>query len=152
MSSYAHLEEQAHVLDLRMGNDYSAQVPLVNIHESVKNQILQSLRVLREIARELHEFNLELETIDRWRAEIERVSASLVPTAPNNALLVLAPFEQLNHILTQCLTASGPMRRVILQNQALELLKYIQIHAEEYKLIQNGWVYFDIGRWMERLS
>ncbi|CRL30860.1 unnamed protein product [Penicillium camemberti] len=65
---------------------------------------------------------------------------------------VIAPFESLNLILTECLTASGPMRGFIIRDQALKLLKYIQTYTEEYNLFQNPRVYFEIGRWMERLS
>jgi hypothetical protein len=107
---------------------------------------------LREIARQFRAFNLELETIDVRVAEIKEVDTTLIPVPSSTVAQVSVPFESLNFILTECITASGPMRGFIIRNLARELLKYIQTYAEEYHLFQNLRVYFDIGRWIERLS
>jgi hypothetical protein len=108
--------------------------------------------VLREIARNFRTFNLELQTIDGWITEIKGADARLIPIPSSTAVQILVPFESLNLILMECLIASGPMRGFIIRDQALELLKYIHTHAKEYHLLPNPRVYFDIGRWIERLS
>jgi hypothetical protein len=97
-------------------------------------------------------FNLDSEIIDGWVAEIEGVDAKAIPIASSMAVQMFVPFERLNSILTECVTATGPMRSFTIRDQALELLKYIQTYAEGYHLFQNPRVYFEIGRWMERLS
>lgn len=118
----------------------------------MKVQLLQSLRVLRQIASEFRAINPELATIDSWIAEIERIDATTIPVASNTVVQVLAPFDSLNSIFTECITASGPMRGSIIRDQALNLLYYVQTYADKYHLVQNPRVYFDIGRWIERLS
>lgn len=116
----------------------------------MKAQVLQSLEVLREIAKEFRAFNLGLETIDDWVAEIKEVDETLIPVPSSSTVHV--PFEKLNFILTKCITASGRMRDFIVRDQALELLKYIQTYAEEYHLFKNLRVHLDIGRYIERLN
>jgi hypothetical protein len=118
----------------------------------LKAQVLQSLEVLREIAKKFRAFNLGLETIDDWVAEIKEVDETLIPVPSGSAVQSLVPFEKLNFILTKCITASGPMRDFIVRDQALELLKYIQTYAEEYHLFKNQRVHLDIGRYIERLN
>ena len=117
----------------------------------MKLQVLQSIKVLREIARSFRALNLELETIDGWISEIKGADATLIPVPSSTVAQVIVPFESLSLILTECLTASGPMRGFVIRDQALELLKYIHTYADEYHLFQNTRVYFDIGRWIERL-
>jgi hypothetical protein len=58
----------------------------------------------------------------------------------------------LTSILTECITATGPMRNFTIRDQAIEFLKYILTYAEKYYLVQGSQVYLDIGRWMERLT
>ena len=70
----------------------------------------------------------------------------------NCAIQALAPFESLSFILSECITASGPMRDHTIRDQAVQLLNYIHTYAEEYHLFQNRRLYLDIGRWIERLS
>jgi hypothetical protein len=118
----------------------------------LKVQVLQSLRVLREVARQFRAFNLELETIDAWVAEIKEVDATMIPVHSSTAVQVIVPFENLNCILVKCIIASDPMRGFIIRDQALELLKYIQTYAEEYHLFSNPRVHLDIGRYIERLT
>jgi hypothetical protein len=118
----------------------------------LKAQVLQSVKVLRHIARTFRAFKLELETIDGWISELEGFDATLIRVPPSTMAHVIVSFESLTRILTECFTASGPDRGFIIRDQALNLLKYIQAHGEEYHLFQNPWVYFDIGRWIERLS
>lgn len=84
--------------------------------------------------------------------EIKGADVTLIPMVSNSAIQALAPFKSLNFILMKCITASGPERGFIIRDQALDLLNYIQTYAEAYHLFQNPKVYFDIGRWMERLS
>lgn len=110
------------------------------------------MRVLREIASELCTFNLKVETLDKWTTEIKGSDARPIPIVSSSALQALAPFESLNLILTECITASGPLRDQTIRDQAVELLNYIQTYAEEYHLFQNRRFYLDIGRWIERLS
>jgi hypothetical protein len=75
-----------------------------------------------------------------------------MPVSSSTAVQILVPFESLNLILMECLTASGPTRGLIIRNQAFELLKNVDTYAEMYQLSQNPRAYFDIGRWIERLS
>ncbi|OQE48142.1 hypothetical protein PENNAL_c0578G02731, partial [Penicillium nalgiovense] len=49
-------------------------------------QVLQSLDVLREIAKEFRAFNLGLETIDVWVAEIKEVDETLIPVPPSTVV------------------------------------------------------------------
>ena len=130
----------------------SAQFLVEVLQSALKTQVLQALRILGVITREFHSYNLEIETIDKWTVEITGVDATLIPIVSNSALQLLAPFESLNGILTNCVTASGPMRDRIIRDQAVELLNYIQIYAEEYHLFRNRRLYLDIGRWIERIS
>ncbi|CAG8877158.1 unnamed protein product [Penicillium salamii] len=130
----------------------TANCPAQAVEESLKVQVLQSIKVLREIARSFRALNLELETIDGWISEIKGADATLIPVPSSTVAQIIVPFESLSLILTECLTASGPMRGFVVRDQALELLKYIHTYAEEYHLFQNKRVYFDIGRWLERLS
>ncbi|CAG8154815.1 unnamed protein product [Penicillium nalgiovense] len=130
----------------------SSQASVGAIQKSLKAQVLHSLRVLREIARQFRAFNLELETIDAWMAEIKEVDATMIPVPSNTAVEVFLPFEKLISILTECITASGPVRDFIIRDQALELLKYIQSYAEKHLLFKNPRVHLDIGRGIERLS
>ncbi|KAJ6118350.1 hypothetical protein N7471_013817 [Penicillium samsonianum] len=130
----------------------TAKCPAQAVQEALKVQVLQSIKVLREIARSFRVLNLELETIDGWISEIKGADATLIPVLSSTVAQAIVPFENLNLILTECFTASGPMRGFLIRDQALELLKYIQTYAEEYHLFQNKRVYFDIGRWIERLS
>jgi hypothetical protein len=95
---------------------------------------------------------LELETIDAWMAQIKEVDATMISVPSSTAVQEFVPFENLNSILTECITASGPVRNFIIRNQALELLKYIQTYAEEYHLFKNLRVHLDIGRYIERLN
>lgn len=108
--------------------------------------------MLREIARSSRALNLELEMIDGWISEIKGADAVLIPVPSSTVAQVIVPFESLNLILMECLTASGPMRGFSIRDQVLELLKYIQTYTEEYHLFQDSLVYFEFGRWMERLS
>ena len=128
------------------------QCPAQAVQKPLKVQVLQSIKVLREIARSFCALNLELETIDGWISEIQRADATLISVSSSTVAQVIIPFESLNRILMECFTASGPMRGFLIRDQALELLKYIHKYAEEYHLFQNKRVYFDIGRWLERLS
>lgn len=130
----------------------SAQVLVEALQSALKTQVLQALRILGVIAGEFRSYNLEIEVIDKWTVEITGVDATLIPIVSNSVLQLLAPFESLNVILTKCITAPGPMRDHIIRDQALELLNYIQIYAEEYHLFQNRRLYLDVGRWIERLS
>ncbi|CAG8380609.1 unnamed protein product [Penicillium salamii] len=130
----------------------TSKCPTQAVQEALKLQVLQSIKVLREIARSFRALNLELETIDGWISEIKGADATLIPVPSSTVAQVIVPFESLSLILTECLTASGPMRGFVIRDQALELLRYIHTYAEEYHLFQNKWVYFDIGRWLERLS
>ncbi|KAJ5040684.1 hypothetical protein NUH16_003164 [Penicillium rubens] len=131
----------------------SPQASVGALQRALKAQVLQSLEVLREIAKEFRAFNLGLETIDDWVAEIKEVDETLIPVPSSTAVLqVHVPFEKLSFILTKCITASGRMRDFIVRDQALELLKYIQTYAEEYHLFKNLRVHLDIGRYIERLS
>ncbi|CAG7938547.1 unnamed protein product [Penicillium salamii] len=130
----------------------TAKCPAQAVQEALKVQVLQSIKVLREIARSFRALNLELETIDGWISEIKGADATLIPVPSSTLAQIIVPFESLNLILTEYLTASGPMRGFLISDQALELLKYIQTYAEEYHLFQNTRVYFEIGRWIERLS
>jgi hypothetical protein len=130
----------------------TAKSPAEVIQEALKVQVLRSMKVLREIARTFRALNLELETIDGWISEIRGADATLIPVPSSTMAQVIVPFESLNHILTECLTASGPRRGFIIRDQALELLRYIHRYAEEYHLFLNLRVYLDIGRWIERLS
>ncbi|CAG8074900.1 unnamed protein product [Penicillium salamii] len=129
----------------------TAKCPAQAVQESLKVQVLQSIKVLREIARSFRALNLELETIDGWISEIQRADATLISVSSSTVAQVIVPFESLNRILMECFTASGPMRGLLIRDQALELLRYIHTYAEEYHLFQNKRVYFDIGRWIERL-
>ncbi|CAG7927816.1 unnamed protein product [Penicillium olsonii] len=122
------------------------------IQEALKTQVLQSVKVLLEIARSFRALNLEIETIDGWISDITAADATRISISSSTVNHVIIPFESLNLILTECLTASGPRRGFIIRDQALELLRYIQTYADEYHLFQNPRVYFDIGRWIERLS
>lgn len=97
-------------------------------------------------------FNLDSEIIDGWVAEIEGVDTKTIPIASSMTVQMFVPFERLNSILTECITATGPMRSFTIRDQALELLEYILTHAEKYYLVQSAQVYFDIGRWIERLN
>ncbi|KAJ5040822.1 hypothetical protein NUH16_010025 [Penicillium rubens] len=124
----------------------SSQASVGALQRALKAQILQSLEVLREIAKKFRAFNLGLETIDDWVAEIKEVDETLIPVPSSSAVQLLVPFEKLNFILTKCITASGPMRDFIVRDQALELLKYIQTYAEEYHLFKNLRVHLDIER------
>lgn len=137
---------------MRHAHDCTAEVSIGALQQALKSQFLRSLKVLREISREFREFNLKLETINGWVAEIEGVDATLIPVGLSPALLVLASFETLNQILTECVMASGPTRGLIIRSQALELLEFIQTYGEKCHLFQNVRVYLEIGRWMERLS
>ncbi|KAJ5253764.1 hypothetical protein N7524_010944 [Penicillium chrysogenum] len=98
----------------------SSQASVGALQRALKAQVLQSLEVLREIAKEFRAFNLGLETIDDWVAEIKEVDETLIPVPSSTAVQVLVPFEKLNFILTKCITASGPMRDFIIRDQALE--------------------------------
>lgn len=120
---------------ISQGHEYSAQAPVQSVQEALKGLVLQALRVLPDTAKEYHEFNLELGTIDCWMAEIEGVDATQIDVSPNPALPELVPFESLSQILNKSITASGHMRVLIFRNQALELLRYIQIYAEKYRTI-----------------
>ncbi|KAI3286514.1 hypothetical protein DTO002I6_8185 [Penicillium roqueforti] len=122
----------------------TVQDPVEAFREALKVQVLQSLRVLRQIASEFPAINLELETLESWMVEIEGVDATITPIASNTTVQVLAPFESLNSIFTKCITASGPMRGSIIRDQALDLLYYVQTYADKYHLVQNPRVYFDI--------
>ncbi|KAJ5853080.1 hypothetical protein N7534_005623 [Penicillium rubens] len=51
----------------------SPQASVGALQRALKAQVLQSLEVLREIAKEFRAFNLGLETIDDWVAEIKEV-------------------------------------------------------------------------------
>ncbi|KAJ5471493.1 hypothetical protein N7530_008850 [Penicillium desertorum] len=128
------------------------QVPVETLQKALKAHVLQSLRVLRKIIMDRDVFNLNFETIEGWMAEIEGVDAVTILIASSTAAKVLAPFERLDSILTECITASGPMRSLTIRDQALELLKYILAYAEEYYLVQSSHVYLDIGRWIERIT
>ncbi|KAJ6163897.1 hypothetical protein N7497_003876 [Penicillium chrysogenum] len=130
----------------------SSQASVGALQRALKAQVLQSLEVLREIAKKFRAFNLGLETIDDWVAEIKEVDETLIPVPSGSAVQSLVPFEKLNFILTKCITASGPMRDFIVRDQALELLKYIQTYAEEYHLFKNQRAHLDIGRYIERLN
>ena len=130
----------------------SADVLVETLQSALRVQVLQAVRVLGEIATEFRTFNLEIQTIDQWTTEIQRADATLIPMVSNSAIQVLAPFESLNFILTKCITASGPMRDHTIRDQAVQLLNYIHTYAEEYHLFENRRLYFDIGRWIERLS
>jgi hypothetical protein len=103
---------------------------------------------LHKIAEAFPAFNLELEMVDSWIAEIDRVDAIMIPVSSSITIEVLASFESLNTILMEYMTASGSSMRV----QALKLLEYLLTNAERYNLFQNPRVYFNIGRWVERLS
>ncbi|KAJ6118355.1 hypothetical protein N7471_013822 [Penicillium samsonianum] len=133
-------------------NQGSPQVPVEALQKALKAQVLNSLRVLRKIAMDYRAFNLDSEIIDGWVAEIEGVDAKTIPIASSMTVQMFVPFERLNSILTECITATGPMRSFTIRDQALELLKYILTYAEEYYLVQSSQVYFDIGRWIERLN
>ena len=74
------------------------------------------------IARSFRALNLELETIDGWISEIKGADATLFPVPSSTVAQVIVPFESLSLILTECLTASGPMRGFVIRDQALELL------------------------------
>ncbi|CAG8186643.1 unnamed protein product, partial [Penicillium nalgiovense] len=130
----------------------SSQATVGALQRALKAQVLQSLEVLREIAKKFRAFNLGLETIDDWVAEIKEVDETLIPVPSSSTVQLLVPFEKLNFILTKCITASGPMRDFIVRDQALELLKYIQTYAEEYHLFKNQRAHLDIGRYIERLN
>ncbi|CAG8034323.1 unnamed protein product [Penicillium nalgiovense] len=130
----------------------SSQASVRALQRALRAQVLQSLEVLREIAKEFRAFNLGLETIDVWVAEIKEVDETLIPVPPSTVVQVYVPFEKLNFILTKCIIASGPTRDCIVRDQALELLKYIQTYGEEYHLFRNLRVHLDIGRYIERLN
>ncbi|CAG8158577.1 unnamed protein product, partial [Penicillium nalgiovense] len=98
-------------------------VPVEALQKALKAQVLQSLWVLRKIIMDHDVFNLKFETIEGWMEEIEGVDATAIPIASSVAAQVLAPFKRLDSILTQCITASGPMRSFIIREQTLELLK-----------------------------
>jgi hypothetical protein len=102
------------------------------------------MKVLREIAKDLRALNLEFQTIDGWIIEIKGADATLIPVPSSTAVQILVPFESLNLILMECLTASGPMQGFIIKDQALELLKYIYTYAKEYDLFQNPRVYLTL--------
>ncbi|OQE41549.1 hypothetical protein PENNAL_c0724G05174, partial [Penicillium nalgiovense] len=121
----------------------SSQATVGALQRALKAQVLQSLEVLREIAKKFRAFNLGLETIDDWVAEIKEVDETLIPVPSSSTVQLLVPFEKLNFILTKCITASGPMRDFIVRDQALELLKYIQTYAEEYHLFKNQRAHLD---------
>lgn len=114
--------------------------------------MLHSLRVLGKIAMDYRAFNLDSEIIDGWVAEIEGVDAKTIPITISMTAQIFGPFARLTSILTECITATGPMQIVTIRDQTLELLKYILTYAEEYYLVQSAQVYFDIGRWIERLT
>ncbi|CAG8205723.1 unnamed protein product [Penicillium salamii] len=129
----------------------TSKCPTQAVQEALKVQVLQSIKVLREIARSFRELNLELETIDGWITEIKGADTTLIPVSSSTVAQVIVPFQSLSLILTECLTGSGPMRGFVIKNQALELLEYIHTYAGEYHLFQNKRVYLEIGRWIERL-
>lgn len=129
----------------------SPQAPVEALQKAVKAQVLHSLRVLRKIAMDHHALNLVPEILDGWVADIEGVDAKNIPIASSMAAQMSVPFERFT-ILTKCITATGPMQQLTIRHQATELLKYILTYAEEYYLVQSSQVYFDIGRWIERLN
>jgi hypothetical protein len=129
-----------------------SQASVEAFQRALKAQVLQSLGVLREIARQFGTFNLELEKIDVWMAEIKEIDATTIPVPSSTAVREFVPFEPLYSISTRCNTASGPVQSFIIRDQALELLKYIQTYAEKYHLFKNLRVHLDIGRYMERLN
>ena len=147
----SYLEELPHHSYMRHAYDCTAELSFGALQQELKSQFLRSLKVLREISRELCEFNLKLEIINGWVAEIERVDATLIPVGLSPVLLVLVSFKTLNHILTECVMASGSTRGSIIRSQALELLEFIQTYGERCRLFQDFKVYLEIGKWMERL-
>ncbi|CAG8169819.1 unnamed protein product [Penicillium nalgiovense] len=127
------------------------QASIEALQKALKAQVLHSLRVLRKIAMDHHALNLVPEIIEGWVAEIEGVDAKNIPIASSIAAQMSVPFERLTN-LTKCITATGPMQKLTIRQQATELLKYILTYAEEYYLVQGSQVYLDIGRWIERLT
>lgn len=107
--------------------------------------------ILRVIVENLGDKKLDVETVNRWAAEIGDVDAKHIPIESTDMLQMFYSLQSLNHVLMTCLKASGPERSIILKDQALKLLEYMQVSAEKYHLLHsvNAWV--DIGRWMERL-
>jgi hypothetical protein len=126
------------------------QASVEALQKALKTQVLHSLGALRKIAMDHHALNLVPEIIDGWVAEIEGVDARNIPIASSMATQMFVPFERLTSILTECITATGPMRNFTIRDQAIELLKYILTYAEKYYLVQGSQVYLDIGRWIEK--
>ena len=128
------------------------QITIEDLQKALKAQVLHSLRFLRRIAEDYPSFNLELEIIDSWVADIEGVNATTIPIPSSMAVEAFAFFGRLTSILTEYITTSGPMRSSTIRDQALELLTFILGRAEEYCLVQSPHVYLDIGRFTERLT
>ncbi|KAI1829253.1 hypothetical protein DTO027I6_9981 [Penicillium roqueforti] len=71
----------------------SSQASVRALQRALRAQVLQSLEVLREIAKEFRAFNLGLETIDVWVAEIKEVDETLIPVPPSTVVQLQDPRE-----------------------------------------------------------
>lgn len=152
---------EAGIHDSYVRLDYGAPASVETLQQGLKSQVLRSMRVLREIVKDLGEFNLEVETINSWMTETEGVDTKQIPVESRTPLQVFISLVNLNHIFTECLTASGPERGSLLKDQALELLFYIQNYGEKCHLIKNpqifcalvdGWKDFFEANMSSRLS
>ncbi|KAJ5369993.1 uncharacterized protein N7496_006085 [Penicillium cataractarum] len=128
-----------------------AEMSVETLQRSLKTQALQSIAIFRTLIESLREYDLDVETLNCWEAEIGDTDASYIPVKVKDTSKVFVSLQELNSVLITCFGASDPERHVILRAQALRLLNCMLIFAVQYHLLHTPGACVEIGKWMERL-
>ncbi|KAJ6004668.1 hypothetical protein N7540_013037 [Penicillium herquei] len=122
------------------------------LERSLRGQFLVALQALLTVLNSLQDFKAEAHIINTWVAEIKVLDMRSIPAELSSLWQMNESLARLNQILESCLTAPDSTGGPVVQNQAFQLLEYVQDFGTMYCFPQLPYLYLQIGQWLERLE